>query len=50
MLPYWYRTFQDTIEDDLEVIGGAGVGAGDGKVKSEIRKKRASDRRSESNP
>jgi hypothetical protein len=25
MLPYEYRTFQDKVEVDLEVIGGAGV-------------------------
>jgi hypothetical protein len=39
MLACKYRTCQDKVKGNLEVIGGAGVRAGDGKVKSEIRKK-----------
>lgn len=31
MLAYEYRTCQDKVEGDLEVIGGAGVRARDGK-------------------
>jgi plasmid stabilization system protein ParE len=43
MLIYKYRICQDKVEGNLEVIGRAEVRAQDGKVKSEIRKKRACD-------
>ena len=38
LLAYKYRTCQDKVKGDLEVIGGAGFRARDGKGKSEIRR------------
>jgi hypothetical protein len=63
MLSYKYCTCQVRFETNLEVIGGAGVSGvesfqflvlvvsgGKGRVGTEIRKKRACDRRPEPNP